>query len=153
MSATRKHLAGLELALERWNAGGPAIQYGKLLSELIEQAQSAPEPVQGEAVEVVGFVTLGGLFHGGSGPELGDIDIEPDMGALERLQYRTVDGSDDVQLDLMTVAQHQRILAQRDAELEFETGRYIELCLEHKALKAQLEAERDKLRAELERNA
>jgi hypothetical protein len=81
-------------------------------------AQSA-EPVQGEAVEVVGFVTLGGVFHGGSGPELGEIDIEPDMGVLERLQYKIVTGSDDVYLDLMTVAQHNRIMAaaKPDAEL------------------------------------
>jgi hypothetical protein len=50
MTATREHLAGLELALDRWNDGGPAIQYGTLLAELIEQAQSTPEPVQGEAV-------------------------------------------------------------------------------------------------------
>ena len=78
-------------------------------------AQSA-EPVQGEAVEVVGFVTLGGVFHGGSGPELGEIDIEPDMGVLERLQYKIVTGSDDVYLDLKTVAQHNRIMAAASAK-------------------------------------
>lgn len=93
MTATRKHLAGLELALERWNDGGHAIQYGKLLSELIEQAQSAPEPVQGEAVEVVAHVaTMGFGQHYASG--IGEpID-------------RCIPGE-----PLMTVAQHRRIMA------------------------------------------
>jgi len=43
---------------------------------------------------------LGGLFHGGSGPELGDIDIEPNMRVLERIQMELVTSSDDVHLEL-----------------------------------------------------
>ena len=46
MTANRSHLAGLKLTLERWNDGGPAIQYGKLLSELIEQAQEQIEQLK-----------------------------------------------------------------------------------------------------------
>lgn len=102
MTATRKHLAGLELALERWNDGGPAIQYGKLLSELIEQAQSAPEPVQGEAVEVVANVSTMGF-----GKHFA-------MGIGESINKLTPGD------ELMAVAQHQRIMA---AELEHATNR------------------------------
>lgn len=93
MTATRKHLPGLELALERWNDGGPAIQYGKLLSELIEQAQSAPEPVQGEAVEVVANVSTMGF-----GKHFA-------MGIGESINKLTPGD------ELMAVAQHQRIMA------------------------------------------
>lgn len=65
----------------------------------------------GEEPLVVATAILGGLFHGGSGPELGEIDIDVSMPALEALQCETVDSSDDVFMPLMTVAQHQRILA------------------------------------------
>lgn len=41
-----------------------------------------------ESVEVIGAVILGGLFHGGSGPELGDIDIELNTDVLERIQQK-----------------------------------------------------------------
>ena len=58
--------------------------------------------------EVLAVVTLGGLFHGGSGPELGDIDIEPDMRALERVQCELVNSSDDTHIELID----RRILAQ-----------------------------------------
>lgn len=64
--------------------------------------------------EVLAVVTLGGLFHGGSGPELGDIDIEPDMRALERVQCELVNSSDDVHIELID----RRILAQHSYELE-----------------------------------
>lgn len=56
MKPNQSHVAGLELALERWNEGGPAIQFAHLLADLIAQAQSAPEPVQGEAVATDAFV-------------------------------------------------------------------------------------------------
>ena len=118
MTVTREDLSGLKLARSIIEENWPADALLEIVDNCIAEAQSA-EPVQGEAVEVVGFVTLGGVFHGGSGPELGEIDIEPDMGVLERLQYKTVTGSDDVYLDLMTVAQFNRIMAaaKPDAEL------------------------------------
>ena len=50
--------------------------------------------------ESVGVLILGGIFHGGSGPELGDIDIELDMRVLERIQMELVTSSDDVHLEL-----------------------------------------------------
>ena len=50
--------------------------------------------------ESVGVLILGGMFHGGSGPELGDIDIEPDMRVIERIQMELVTSSDDVHLEL-----------------------------------------------------
>lgn len=47
MRITREHLKGMELALDRWNDGGPAVHYAALLHGLIAQAQAAPvaEPV------------------------------------------------------------------------------------------------------------
>lgn len=49
MKPDQSHVAGLELALERWNEGGPAIQFAHLLADLIAQAKSAPaEVAQGE---------------------------------------------------------------------------------------------------------
>jgi chromosome segregation ATPase len=74
-----------------------------------ELAGAAPEPV-GEEVEVVGVAILGGLFYGGSGPELGDIDLELNPDVLERIQAELVNSSDDVMISLMTVTQHQRIV-------------------------------------------
>lgn len=41
MTVTREHLAGLELALQQWNNGGPAAHFAALLRGLIEQAQQA----------------------------------------------------------------------------------------------------------------
>ena len=79
---------------------------------------SDKEKVIGEEVEVVGFLTLGGLFHGGSGPELGEIDVELKMGTIERLQCGLVNSSEDVFVDLMTVAQHQRITEALLGEVE-----------------------------------
>ena len=64
-----------------------------------------------EAPVVVATAILGGIYHGGSGPELGEIDIEVCMPALEALQCETVNSSDDVLLPLMSVAQHERIVA------------------------------------------
>ncbi len=78
---------------------------------LCKQAKPAPaEVAQGEAVEVIGAVILGGIFPGGSGPELGDIDIELNPDVLDRIQQETVNSADDVMLSLMTVAQHNRIV-------------------------------------------
>jgi hypothetical protein len=50
MTPEHKHIAGLELALDRWNDGGPSVQYAALLHDLIDQAKAAP--AQGESVEV-----------------------------------------------------------------------------------------------------
>lgn len=73
--------------------------------------EQAPAPDEREAPVVVATAILGGLYHGGSGPELGEIDIEVCMPALEALQCETVNSSDDVFLPLMSVAQHERIVA------------------------------------------
>lgn len=43
MTPTREHIAGLELALHHWNAGGPSVQYAHFLDYLIAQAKAAPE--------------------------------------------------------------------------------------------------------------
>lgn len=50
MTPNQSHIAGLELALQQWNNGGPAAHFAAQLRGLIEQAKSSPEPVQGEAV-------------------------------------------------------------------------------------------------------
>lgn len=73
-----------------------------------------------EPVEVVAVVTLGGIFHGGSGPELGDIDIEPSMSALEGIQLAAVHSDEDVHLDLMTVTQHERIVAAMAGQIDWQ---------------------------------
>ena len=77
--------------------------------------QAAVEPAtaqdEREAPIVVATAILGGIFHGGSGPELGEIDIEVCTSALEKIQCETVNSSDDAFLPLMTVAQHERIVA------------------------------------------
>lgn len=91
---------------------------------------------EAQGLEVVGFVVLGGLFHGGSGPELGDIDIEPDMGALERIQYELVDSSDDVIVSLCSLPKAQAVIdklraANGDLQLHFDT-----LKADYEALKS-----------------
>ncbi|MDV5861341.1 Lar family restriction alleviation protein [Pseudomonas mendocina] len=70
----------------------------------------------GDEPLVVATAILGGLFHGGSGPELGDIDVEVCTPHLEKIQCETVNSSDDVFLPLMTVAQHERIVAALSAQ-------------------------------------
>ena len=44
MEVTREHLAGLEMALDSWNDGGPSVQFAAHLADLIAQAKAAPEP-------------------------------------------------------------------------------------------------------------
>lgn len=41
MTVTREHLAGLELALQQWNKGGPAAHFATQLSDLVAQAKAA----------------------------------------------------------------------------------------------------------------
>ena len=43
MEVKREHLAGLEMALDRWNEGGPSVQFATLLSDLITQAKAVPQ--------------------------------------------------------------------------------------------------------------
>lgn len=76
-----------------------------------QKNKQAPAQDEREAPVVVATAILGGIYHGGSGPELGEIDIEVCMPALEALQCETVNSSDDVFLPLMSVAQHERIVA------------------------------------------
>ena len=78
---------------------------------LNQEDRPAPAQDEQEAPVVVATAILGGIYHGGSGPELGEIDIEVCMPALEALQCETVNSSDDVFLPLMSVAQHERIVA------------------------------------------
>ncbi|HET8790988.1 MAG TPA: hypothetical protein VFM75_07225 [Modicisalibacter sp.] len=67
---------------------------------------SALKDGQGEEVEIVAHICLGAF----SDDELGEIDIDLVMPNAERLQHQLVTG-DDLTLSLMTVAQHQRIVA------------------------------------------
>ncbi|WP_431482270.1 hypothetical protein [Pseudomonas solani] len=70
--------------------------------------------VQGEQPEVVGHLLLCAAF---SAEEMGDIDVEWDVKVAERLQ-RELATADDVSLPLMTVAQHERIVAALSAPHE-----------------------------------
>ena len=70
---------------------------------------SAQLPSQGgEAVEVVGHLLLGGYFDDDE-LEPNDLEIEADV--ADRMQLELVRSIDSVAIPLMTVAQHQRILA------------------------------------------
>jgi hypothetical protein len=55
MTPEHKHIAGLELALATWNNELPYAHFPSEMRRLINEAQSAPDPVQGEAVEVAGY--------------------------------------------------------------------------------------------------
>ena len=78
---------------------------------------SAPA-VEVEVLDEVGFVVLGGFFHGGSGPELGDIDVVPYMGVLERIQYELVNSSDGVIVPLCSLPKAQAIIDQQAARIK-----------------------------------
>ena len=84
-----------------------ACEHDRVVDQLRAEL-SALKAGQGEAVEIVAHLVLGGMFDG---REYGDIDyqIEPDI--AERLQQKNVKTAEDVQLELMTVAQHERIVA------------------------------------------
>ena len=43
MEVKREHLVGLEMALDRWNNGGPSVQFAAHLHDLIDQAKAAPK--------------------------------------------------------------------------------------------------------------
>lgn len=139
--------------------------YGNATDALValERLNAAPSlPAAGspvEDVEVVATVLMGGVDYGIGGAELGDIDMQADMPALCRLQQALVTDEHDVNVDLMTVAQHERIVAQlaaRDAgevrvpaELltilaseglsETESDRYVDAVMDARALLAQRE--------------
>lgn len=60
MTPNQSHIAGLELALQQWNNGGPAAHFAAQLSGLIKQAKAAPQ------AEPVGSVyTMEPLVPGG----------------------------------------------------------------------------------------
>lgn len=69
MTATREHLAGLELALELYTQECQPLPFTEVLCDLIDQAHSA-EPVQGEAValdqrlEAAGMLSVAKLLQG-----------------------------------------------------------------------------------------
>jgi len=86
------------------------------IDDLFLDETPAPEL---ERPEVVAVLVLGGVFDGG---ELGDNDIVTVNPAIERLQAALVtDG--EVLVELMTVAQHERIVGALRAELETERQR------------------------------
>lgn len=130
---------------QQWAEG--EIEAGTLLDAIDElRAQlAAIQGGMGEEPLVVATAILGGLFHGGSGPELGDIDVEVCTPHLEKIQRETVNSSDDVFMPLMTVAQHKRITAAMAAEVERlsrmlnnATNDGIKLADERDALRAEL---------------
>lgn len=120
----RQVLGTILNALDRDALEGRAVR-GEMAQEL--RALLAAPAVEVEGLEEVGFVALGGIFHGGSGPELGDIDVVPYMGVLERIQYELVNSSDDVIVPLCSLPKAQAIIDQqaaRIAELQKDADRY-----------------------------
>ena len=112
MTVTREHLAGLELALELVAKIGPDIVW-QALADLRDQAQSA-EPVQGEAVEVVAY---------------GDTDQLAALNKESSASCAVWNRPGRNRTALMTVAQHDRIMApaKPDAEL-VELLRDVQAC-------------------------
>ena len=120
---TRDDLLTLSQRLREYNHNPHHINpvsdaFHKLITESAEALSqfAAIQGGMGDEPLVVATAILGGLFHGGSGPELGDIDVEVCTPHLEKIQCETVDSSDDVFMPLMTVAQHQRIVASISAQ-------------------------------------
>jgi hypothetical protein len=66
------------------------------------------QPVSGDP-EVLAVVTLGGYF---SSDELGDIDIEPRMQSLERIQQEVVRSDSDEHIELIDRAYATRLQAE-----------------------------------------
>jgi len=64
MEVTREHLAGLEMALDSWNDGGPSVQFAAHLHDLIAQAKAAPgvQPVSWQFFQD-GKWSTGSEFH------------------------------------------------------------------------------------------
>jgi hypothetical protein len=81
-----------------------------VLAEWLRAATDVP-PVGREA-EVLAVVTLGGYF---SSDELGDIDIEPRMPALEQVQQDIVRSDSDEHLELVDRAHVTRLQAEVSA--------------------------------------
>lgn len=98
-----------------WSTGEPSLSAFRDVAgdrfEVPVAWLSGPAQDEREAPVVVATAILGGIYQGGSGPELGEIDIEVCMPALEALQCEMVNSSDDVLLPLMPVVQHERIVA------------------------------------------
>jgi hypothetical protein len=102
MTATREHLSGLKLARSIIEENWPADALLEIVDNCIAEAHSA-EPVQGEAVEVVGWLHRQGNYTEASSRPLAEDEVSRGWEESE----------------LMTVAQHNRIMAaaKPDAEL------------------------------------
>lgn len=97
MTPENKHIAGLELAQSVWNKADSVLRYGILLRDLIAQAKAAPEPVQGEAVGVVGYGCAGQIEVLKHVPLTGGMKVSGQEGG----RYT---------VPLMAVAQHKRMM-------------------------------------------
>lgn len=73
---------------------------------------ATPMPTADADPEVLATVTLGGYF---SSEELGDIDIEPVMSALEQIQQDVVRSDEDAHLELVDRAHVTRLQAEVSA--------------------------------------
>lgn len=102
-------------------------------------------------VEVLAVVTLGGYF---SSEELGDIDIEPVMSALEQIQQDVVRSDDDEHIELVDRAHVTRLEAEVERYKEAAAGNFASVQdversrAEVSAHRAEVMAERDALKAE-----
>lgn len=84
--------------LERVLHSARAAGIPKAINDEACTALSEQPSVFGEEVEVLAVVTLGGYF---SSEELGDIDIEPQMQSLERIQQEVVRSDSDEHIELI----------------------------------------------------
>jgi hypothetical protein len=124
MTPEHKHIAGLRMALDRWNDGGPGAQYAALLLDLIAQAQTAPEPepVQGEAQ------VMARVHHNDDHPEpvracLNSIGrMLPDGAPL----YAALPPPDAELVELLMVARSELSLVSRGQHSAMEAGHVVE---------------------------
>lgn len=137
----------------RWLTGIQHMRAGDKRSALNEafkaMIDAAPVPPAGGEVEVLTVVTLGSF----SAEELGEIDIEPQMSALERIQQQVVT-NEDVALELVDRAHVTRLTAE-NVRLQAQVDNYKNqdecFCIEHGLHIQQLQSELTKAREFLSR--
>ena len=101
MEVTRERLVGLEMALDRWNDGGPAAQFAALLHDLIAQAKAAPVGTVKDSLTVEVEIVAYAAFAENGNIQMWDRSLAT---------FKNLCMQPDNPQPLMTVAQHQEIV-------------------------------------------